>query len=196
MNQDLHTLRFEPKKHLSCKPIGGWRMESGGVLHEGDDMDELCDRIIEHRIENRVPIGDVRNEVIDYFCHKNRDIFVTKRVAYNNIEPSDIEQYACNQLPRHSLHFMTTPEISQRVDKCMVCQHRREVEIPDVKHSDSIARNLYQMRRGDSRAEKAGWCDLHKWDNRVECLIERKDITDIGSASKCWACNILTNDKK
>jgi len=148
---------------------------------------DLCDQLTAYRVNNGWPIGEPLDEITDWYA-KNFPFCVENGDRETQKDPSGIAHDVImwtNRQWKTPPKSLTDPENAHcRAAICLKCPFRDEVDLDDSPADKEAQRRVYLISRGMLLDNEVGWCSLHRWDNRLACLLPSPETSQ--TYSKCW----------
>lgn len=170
----------------------GWHYPQGNFTVRADTFEDLVEALIQHRLNNKIPVGDVVVDIENYVCSKYpRSCHSTMgNPVPLNVSPSkmidSVMKYA-NEMYGHSHEFVTDTEANRRAEICRNCACNIAWEnacATCVGHAKRLLAVIRQ-NRDVSQHSKLHQCQVTKHDNRTAVWI-KNNKTHHKVPSNCW----------
>lgn len=169
-------MKFCLNQHQKRLPIGGHHFHEPGILLKGDTFNDVVDLLTNFRLINGKPIGNPRQEVIDYYA-KKFPYMVKYDLDSEDVETDSLEYIAWRDWisamwGKPANKFISRKEASMRWEICKKCPHNVGRPWNSSKEFTEFSRKAMMLRRGEPISEKFVFCDLHKADIGVSSFLE------------------------
>ncbi len=188
-------MKYQLKPNSKREPFGGHHFRENSVTLKGDTFDEVVDLLSNFRLINGKPIGNPRQEVINFYAEKF-PWMVEWDLEGKEDEPEkqeylDWRDWVSSMWGKAQGKFITRKEASFRWDICKNCPHNVGTPWKETKESIEFSRKSLLLKRGEKTPEKYQYCDLHRADVAVASFLEspqefsRKDKNKSNHPG-CW----------
>ncbi len=191
----MHRLKINQKR----LPYGGHHFPEKGALIKGDSFEDVVDLLHNFRLINARPLGNARQEIIDYYSVKFPWMveLETKPIKQIPVDP-DYKQWRdwiASVWGKPMGNAVSKKESSMRLEVCRTCPHNIPKNWNETEESIEFNRKALMLSRGNFVDEKYGFCSLHKADLGVLSFLESplqvsgkdKDKQDYPA---CWLTNL------
>lgn len=160
--------KLNPDQQL--RPIGGHHFATHGITFRDEHFDGLCAKIAAFRLDNMIPSGDPKHEVLSYYAEKF-PFMVLRDPDQRKVAPDDAYHQWARWIGRAWRNpprsIVASKEAEMRMDVCKTCPHNQAMKFKKTPESESLEQRAYLLRRGYERPKETGFCDLHKADISV-----------------------------
>jgi hypothetical protein len=176
------------------RPLGGHHFIEGRVRIEGNTLDEVASKLSDYRINNTIPIGNPKDEILQYYLQKYPYMV--------DIDDEGIPEPAGDRLKAQWVQWIrnrwgkplgkaaSSKEAEGRSAVCAKCPFNVPIE-PTTTEEHEMLRKAFMLRRGHDVPKKLGFCSLHLWDNGSAIFIEAPTgvsgmTKDTAKYPRCW----------
>lgn len=188
-------LKLNPDQQRN--PIGGHQFHSHGTTFIGDTFFDVIKKLTEFRVTNLLPVGDPKQEVLQYYAEKWPYMVMIDENAVE-LKPSDDFDLWARWVGRAWRNppkaIVTTKEAADRFATCKTCQFNKPFSWPSTPESKALEQRTYLLRKGYEAPKDCGFCDLHKADISVFCFLSAPDAfsekKDTEPQASCWVSSL------
>lgn len=189
---------------------GGWHKPEKDRLGQdlpepirADTYKKLIEAVVQFRLDNSIPLGDVKAEVDEYICTtfphmchyiENARVVITVGKPPPNRRPSltdDIIQWFVRVLKDHSIDKLVTPDVAkQRAEICRKCKLNIRWNESCGSCVETINRSSALVRFGQDvpHGKELKGCQVLRHENRSAVWLKDEFLeSDDSLPSYCWA---------
>jgi hypothetical protein len=169
-------MKYTLNPHQKREPIGGHHFQEKGILIKADSFLGVVDLLTNFRLINARPVGNPRQEVIDYYAAKF-PWMVEYDLSGQEDEPLNEEYVAWREWissiwGKSAVKFVSRKEASMRWETCKGCPHNVGKPWKTSREEKEFMRKTMMLRRGEVVDPKYVFCRLHKADLSVSSFVE------------------------
>ncbi len=169
-------MKFTLNPHQKRLPFGGHHFHEDGMMIKGETVPEVAELLENYRIINGKPLGNPKQEIIDYYGVK------FPWMVIKDLNPPEQEEsqddyiawryWVASVWGQPHRKFISRKEATMRLEVCKTCPHNVGKPWGDTRESTEFDRKVLLLRRGEKLDENVGFCALHKADIGVACFLE------------------------
>lgn len=181
----------------SLWPPGGFvYTDSDGLVHSGNNVEDLARRITDYRARRGLPIGNPAAEVTEQLCRN----FPSRCLKGEPPSEKTLKQSRANavstsvgvwlretwaNLSRRLIKWVPEETVKERVKICLACPQHDRIAGSCASCQESQNAVSFQLRAGRDRVSGVlNTCTHFKTDARVDVLIDQPTITN--APEGCW----------
>ena len=181
------------------EPIGGHHFNqktkhSDEYLVKADTFNKLISKVSDYRISNGIPIGNPKEDVLEYYARRFPYMVLIDEGAEKKIYNSRYEAWRTfiqDVWKKAPTKFITRKESESRWTVCLDCPFNVEKDWKKTKESNEVEKRAFMLRRGEAIPKKIGFCALHRADIGVLSFVEAPGNLsgkkkDHEKPSVCW----------
>lgn len=186
---------YKINPHQKRLPFGGHHFVERGATLKAETFWEVVDLLENYRLINGWPVGDPKQDVIDYYAKHFPWMVEIDFDAPPPVKPSqdylDWREWITAIWGRPHGKFVSRKEASMRWEICKTCPYNVGRTWPSTKEAIEFDRKALLLRRGERTPENFCFCSLHRADISVGSFLEspgelsRKDENK-QDHSGCW----------
>jgi hypothetical protein len=182
----------------SIVPPGGWHYIQDGVRvppERADSFDDLLKRVLQFRINNRIPVGDVFNDVQNYICQFNNQC----HGVYTGVGTPDPVQPQKPRFIDRLIHWADDirskgvaledgQRYSDRVNVCKNCPRAKSWDGQCPACSSHLHQVLTLIKKGRSTHDATLGCDVHGFDCDTASMMSKTllPVPEHNAPDQCW----------
>lgn len=169
------TYRLNP--HQKRLPIGGHHFYQGDIMLKGETFDDVLDLLENFRLVNGIPLGNPRQEILDYYAEKFpwmvQPDFSAKPGESLNEDYVAWRSWIASLWGQPAGKFLSKKEASMRLVTCDGCPHNVGTTWKESKESIEFQRKALMLRHGHSAPMGMCYCNLHRADISVSSFLDK-----------------------
>ena len=182
-------------------PPGGWHFIQSDVKITGSSLDDLYEAVQNFRVDNNLPLGDVKGDVDRYICgtyptychgvdHVSINVESRNRITASAELLQDITTWANNVLRGTTPHQLVSDDEAERRSKiCISCPSNvnwRAGCSSCIVSADRICAAVRQGRETHT-TRILGGCHQLRHDNRTAVFLDKEVLaTGANLPTNCW----------
>lgn len=188
----MKTWKLRESQQL--RPFGGHHFKDHGVTFTGDTLDEVVKKLEDHRINNALPVGNPKQDVLRYYAVKwpfmVDDDYTPPKPEKPNVLMERWVRWVRKYWGKSLGRMVTSHEAAARWDICMKCPHNIKLD-PSSREEKEMQRKAFLMRAGQDIPKELGFCSLHWADTTVSVWAEApvkvsEKPKDLVNYPGCW----------
>lgn len=177
------------------QPIGGHHFKENGHMLRGDTFDEVVSELATYRLNNSIPIGNPKQDVIAYYAEKFPYMVMLDEDPPEPIKRSEEylawRSWVWEMWKKPELRHVTTKEAAERWIECSQCPYNKSILETVTREGREVSKKAFLLRRGENIPSFVGFCACHRFDIGVASLLENpasrsEKNKDTEQPAGCW----------